>query len=602
MQREDSTPTPLSLPRAYDPERAYDLMAHPEVTDAQLVNLLIERLRPFLSPEVLGREEMPTRVERIQDIMAHYGEHAAQFTSASSRRSSSRSETPAAARIGQIRARHEAERVADAEILDVLGFLPKSTFSRGRSVAEGGHSEHDVATAPLATLIPNWFPVDRIDHYAEVLPTLTQDQMAQSPRLIRLVRWMRDAQADVRESLDEAFSFIDGTLIPKLVTNESARQPFSSFADLSTRGLTNLMDIFWDREQSMRKRFEALRLLIWGIALYSIRSNPIFEAHNQVRAEVEDLLAESVWDSGNALGPMAIPRSVVAHLMQEELGEEGMTASADWGQEGEIGQRARLVSHQTRQILAEAGELISQPDRLLYAARAKTPLSAVLKLVTRDAHRAVCEGILTSYDADDEARGFARKKLAEMRARLANQGLPDATIDVRPVSLESIDDNVGFTLVVNISKPLDQFDQTERNQLTDVMTSLSRYLTEQLGLQDVQFENYLWDSNEGNTHSSGGFRVAKLQGMYPVELARPLAGGEASSKKPVRVPVEVQILAAETHLRKQLPGKTGVSAYKERQVETVAGAVMPRRIGPQDIFPPLGSGAMDPERLAALLQ
>lgn len=620
--------------RVYNPSDIYIPLTEKDATQEKLVDLIFERNAPFLPIRVLHPGEH--RKKSIGDILKVLGRlrekqahilnesgvnHLAVQVLRSDVLLDAASITSKIAgdknrKLPIYRKLAEEELKMSAEIWVCLGFLSDDM----RSMPNNGEFQL------LSDEIPDQILNGDVD-----LTSIPLGEIQTYVAKLRLNEWMKSANADIQECIAKAFQYLK-ELSAKDAPEGPQGQPFEMMADLGTQSFVNLIGMVLNKKLSLPRRFEAIRLLEWAIAFFSIKRNPIYQAQQRVRREVHDLFKMSVWDATEGeFGPMRISEEVHRCALEaEKQDKKGGVPN------GSLELTGRRVKSSIKSVLGGKGDIVGTSNTVVFDSRDKTLESSALKLKLKAELvrrcEAVCGGettmaekakaelvsrcvaVVSDATATEEAKTDAEKTLADLdirvevgvekiladlrkraeadaektlvdlRARRIARGLDNVTFGVKPVMLDTLDDQVGCAIVINLSKPLKDLNRREKSLIGSLFTSFALDLTGRLCLTNVKLpERHLFAANPTNGKTSKGFRVYKIHGDYPVE-AEVFDGGKRVKRR-IMVPVEVQFLPAESYLRAHMDGETGVNAYAGRKARDLAPIILPDHIDGQKVFP-----------------
>lgn len=522
----------------------------------------------------------------------------------------------------------------NADFLERLGFIPTNEFDRDtipirefRQPALRFYCSRDEMPEPhpqveeaerhfqsLRHFFPRWFPEDAISHPHDLVPSLTPEQAMEYPIYARLANWITSTNNDFQDCVREAFEFLS-TLLTSIAPEGPKRQIHEPVSDLGTKSLAALLEMVLNRRSSLRRRLEALRLLEWSISLFSVKRNPVFQAQQATRRDIHQLLSIEVWEFPDKFPPVKIAPEI-ADLVYEEENQKGAIPgllgilqflkshrelvetlpefkthlmelvsflSQIQTDEGKsILHTGRKVNEAVERILKECPQ-VSQSDRVIFSSREKSPFAIMLKVFLYQELARKCMATLQGVKTGLSKR-YARQKLQEFRVRMSETH-DRKDFPLKPVGIDSIDDAVGFSLAINLSRPLRKYRRSERGNINHLFTVLADYLVSKLHLTDARRENHLWNQNRMNPKSTEAFRVYKIHGNYAIE-AEVFEKGRLI-KKVVKVPVEIQLYPTESHLRSYFPGETGKEEYGKRKARDIADRLRPSAIGDEKVYSPL---------------
>lgn len=643
MERENSHQN------GYRPSDAYLPLIDREATTEQLIGLLLNQASPFLPVRVLredGREEAIDGIDSLRRYLYVKFRIILDENGLSdlSRRMSGAGrildieeicrniEGPALREIiRKILGRERSSLTAD--FLERLGFLPRNEFARDTATLHAGQvigqtdlfvsiprdevrrvEEMDRKSSPLKQFFPPWFLQDHLSAPQDLVPNLRPNEQQEYPIYARLARWITDAREDfqvcVREA-DQDLARIFTTISPK----GPVKQNHETVSDLGTKSFAALLEIMLNRRISLRRRLEACRLLEWAITYFSWERNPVVQAQQAVRRDIHQKLAIEVWEFPDRFPPIKIAPEIVEVVYEEENGDVTVPGLANilafFNQHPEtvgpelrphiealghflhnlpnaiekdkpIIQTGRKVQQSVQAILQEC-EHISQPDRVIFASREKSKFSTALKIFLYQELARKCQATLRGIETG-LTKAYAGRKLREFRSRMS---ATHRTSDLayKPVGIDAIDDAVGFSIAINLKKPLQNYRGDERKELNKLFRTLGEFLANKLGLTRVRRENLLWNRNSGNKKTSKAFRVYKVHGNYEIE-AEVFEEGRLL-RRTVKVPVEIQLHTTESHLRMYFPGETGTEQYTQRKAKDIAERLRPDQIGDEHVYPSL---------------
>lgn len=569
---------------------AYSPLVDRQASEIKLAGLLIEQSSPLLPTRILHEDERKSLVLEILSIRRYL--HG-RYMDVLSREGLGDLRAKVGQRVCLMEVEEICREIQDgktreqvrkalgnerdsltAEILERLGFLPKNIFSRKTTSGDDPVSSQEtfIDLKPdveefrlLRELFPKWFPQESLAQPEALVPSLTLGQATHFPPFARLARWITEANTEFQACVREAFKYLNG-LFKKVAPTGPISQPFDTVSDLGTKSFVALFEIILNKDVPLRRRFEAIRLLEWAIAFFSVQRNPIFQAQQKVRADIHELLGIGVWDTNDQFMRLSIPPAVNAAV---EKGSQKGGASI---------QIARKVNKEIQDLLNQCAAGVMDPkscDRVIFESREKDPFSTILKIFLYQELERKCQATLKGMKTNITKK-YARRKLAEFRRRmLAHHRKID--FDTKPIGFDTLDDSVGFSIAINLQKPLSEYLKEEQGGVNTLFAKLAAHLAEKLNLKNIRkYENHLWDKNRANGKTSDDFRVYKLHGDYEIE-AEVFENGRRV-KRTISVPVEVQLLPVESHLRALSPGEAGEEEYSLRKAMDMVQRLHPVEI------------------------
>ncbi len=477
-----------------------------------------------------------------------------------------------------------------SELLDCMGFLSKGDFDRTKVAQLRRETQDKNLSAgmeyamPLSDLFPAWFPRD-LAHRLEVvardmiLPkkrhskdvanaTIQKKRVTAIPHYRRLHDWMLTSLKSFN-AIKHGVPQTHEELL-KEVSSEDRLQSMQ-ISDIDTFELIELLKIILNPDLQPRYRYEAFIKLYLSISEFSLTNNPVFQARQETRNRLSLLLGAQIFKGPPDPQPAAIPNEVITTVSREEV-----TKST------KLKLNARKVSENVRKCLDTP--FVVDPTHVTYASRTKDAKSTTRKMLLAHMLYKKCEAILNGKITDLDPTKYtlekATAKISEFKARRRfNTGTSPAECDrkfsLKPISFDSIDDALGFSFGVNLTKPINAYESFEVEGINSVFSSFAEQIASGLGLSNVSFENHLWAQNSANGGSSSDFRVFKIHGEVTVVKEVYNADGNRVQIL-LKVPVEVQIFPLETELRLHGDGPTGKVAYKQGQNKSLLEFVAPK--------------------------
>ena len=445
--------------RRYNPAEYYAPLADPSAPKSDVINVLLEQAAPALPVRVLRTDERQEAIEEILSVLQHLhsrydrilrdnnlSEIADRFkgkTVVYVDRICRAIEDPEVRGKMLILLSRERDSL-NADFLERLGFLPENLFSREQFANEevnrpqaglfAKETEDEIKARVrfglLSELYPPWF-IKSSSSYPE-------GQVEQHEKFMLLDRWMEAANKHFQSCVKKA----SDVLLAKcriLAKDQPSTQPWETVSDFSTKSFAALIEIALDNEKPLRSRFEAMRLLEHAIGIFSVESNPIFQAQQAVHANIHELLAAEVW-TGEFID--ILPDPVLIRSMRRELPKSYESRPPAY--------KARVVSSEIEEALEKRKIIDGEAARsLIFESREKNPASAASKLFLMQELVRKADATLKGIETDiDEP--YAKRKLSEFRSRMERRHNGD-DIEIKPVGFDIFDDAVGFSFVLNFS-------------------------------------------------------------------------------------------------------------------------------------------------------
>lgn len=480
------------------------------------------------------------------------------------------------------------------EMLDCLGFLPRGEFDRTKVNQLRRESQDKLLmpgmefNMPLKDLFPPWFPRDRVHRLEEVArdmifprkrgkakettsvapAAIQRKRITTIPHYRRLHDWMENSLKGFN-SIKHGVPHVHEDLLRE-VSSEDRLQSMQ-ISDIDTFELIELFKIVLNPDLEARYRYEAFIKLYLSIAEFSLSNNPVFQARQETRNRLSLLLGAQVFKGPPDPQPAEIPPEVISTVSTEETTRPS-----------KLKLNARRVNESVRACLDTP--YVVDPTHVTYRSRSKDARSTTKKMLLAHMLYKRCEALLrgekTDLDPEKYTPQKARDKIEEFKSRRRFSNQDDAMtrekkFSIKPISFDSIDDALGFSFGVNLTKPIKSYDEFDQDGVTNVFVRFAKQIAGGLGLSNIVYENHLWAKNGANGESSSDFRVFKIHGDVVVMKDVYDQNGNLV-QIPLTIPVEVQIYPLETELRLYGDGPTGAASYKRSQNRSLLDFVAPK--------------------------
>lgn len=579
---------------AYNPSDQYIALTEPTASGGDVLHPLIGKISPFLTVRVLKKRERSEAVDGISKVMSGLRRKYASVLR-------SRGLEKLATSVERSEGIYDAVEIcrniegednralvheelahirdeATADILACFGFLPSDVFTRDEEAAQSDESaENGEAHVFLRELFPAWFRPEYFSKPFKLLPQVAPANLPTYQKFAQLAQWIEEVTGEFDEAINQAYLYLKKNILPALAPEGPAGQAWEPVEDLSTQSLVALFETVLDAKMSLRRRFEAFRLLEWSFALFSIKRNPIFKAQQQVRRALHSQLQLEIWESRTKISAMSVREDLVRQVEEEETGTKSGRATTKYTSRKIDQEFQDLFNRYRDNVIDEAAT-----DRVVFSSREKDAESSALKIFLLQEMVAKSFATLSGKDTGITKKA-AFEYLGKLRQRSIKRGRSGKDFRDKPVGFDTLDDQVGFTLAVNLRKRLDEYSESDKPAVDEFFTEFAMKLGNLLRLRGVEVENFLWNHNSDNPRSHGEFRIFKLHGTCPIETDVFVEGGVA--KKIVDIPVEIQLHPMESNIRTRFDGPTGKNAYGKRKAGDVAGGLAPKYIGPKKVYP-----------------
>ncbi|MFA6521359.1 MAG: hypothetical protein WCT53_03185 [Candidatus Gracilibacteria bacterium] len=599
-QKAATPPEQTEAPKVYNPTDVYLPLTRKDATQDELVMLLFRRTSPFLPTHVLTPQSK--RFMHASYVQRLFNELQRRYVGVlmkerHSQAIASKVESGMYTDVPRI-----CENIADGVTRDAV--FPELRKVRDNSTCDflaalGFEPPKDIQAIANAGSEPDGFRF-----YNEVMSSLNDKVVEGKPdeemepeelrnkiKLLKLREWIGTTNNEFQQCIAEAYEFLSQSIKP-IAPHGIKGQEFGMITDLGTQSFAGLLTIVFNKKTDINIRFEALRLLEWAIAFYSIKTNPVFKAQQAVRAEMHEKFQMFLWASDGEFLPMTIPGEWLEKIMKEEgMSEESRRRETDSPSE-DIQVTARKIGNRARRALSAHNGQVINNDRLMLETRGKTHQATAAKLFIRHREineaRATVGGMKTSISLEK-----ATSIIEKYKRRALDRGHTEDVFNVKPASFDVLDDQVGGTLIVNLAKPIDELTEAEKPKVLNMFSDMADFVAVRLGLRNVRKEaDKLFSQNLENDVSSDTFRVYKLHGTIEVQV--PVHENNCLVMTELEVPVEIQLVPLVTYLRGKLPGKSGHSTYKNNQIRDLGVLLMPDRIGSSDLYPGVRKGRRAP--------
>ncbi|MEK7524539.1 MAG: hypothetical protein AAB588_05940 [Patescibacteria group bacterium] len=593
----------------YDAARLYGVLADREASARDVIELLVEQILPGLNIRVLERNERSFRIQamdrHLQELHRKYAEilnevgrddiaqrlgnlkGGIEVTSICEQLKGTPTE------IRTIRCKLAGARDATTpEFLARLGFLPAQDFSRDDLVgddalfeqlkvpeADSANRLQVLYATPLAELFPNWISTDQLSYPDKIIGDIPPSKMVRLFQFQRLHLWMNEVTRSMDDCIGGAFDFLQESFKKSAPTGPAA-QAYEQIGDLRPLSFTALLEMAVNKKRDLRHRLEAVRLLEWATLLFSVKRNPVFLKQQEVQRSIVELLKIHTWKETNLFVTLKLDQKLADAVEYDETGR-----TTDENGMGRTPLTGRRLKGPLKELFTQYSDILDPKykDKVIFDSNDKGAESSVLKIFILQELFRRCIACLHDQDTGLK-KGKARKKIKALKRRSNELGRSSADFRLKPVGFEALDDNTRFSMTVHLSKRLDEYDAEERLRVSAFFSDCGQELATQLGLQNVRFEDYLWEpeNHRGNDKSSDKYRIYKVHGDVSVSTLDYHDG----MLQPVNrlVPVEIQFHPLESHLRLFFSGPTGVESYDARKIRALADRLHPDSLGGQDVY------------------
>ena len=480
---------------------------------------------------------------------------------------------------------------------DVVEALPAEMDERTKNELEAALAESRDALVPdvLAQLgfapgeLPNSFLHENIPEWAnsgrkEVIDGLDfegmnigQIQQLLQGGLLKQLLWMQKSKKEFQECINSGYEQV--TLIRKAqMPPDQINQPYELSTDLGSKSLIELLEILMNSKLETRRRIDAFQVLRCAIGLFAVHHSPIYQARLAGKNAIDRKMSISEW---------------TPNIEYRNLPVEAVETNPDNGKpiyglcvdgvpkNGVAVARCLRDESGVRKILSKYPDIVRKSDLVMYGSRAKSDASSVRKIILIqervNQYLAKKDGLnVPSVSSKAEAIRKLRKYRKQVKPYQGSFSLRN-----RQTCYETLDDNIGVELIVDLHKPLSQYangPQEDRDIIDECFKNVLLYTAKKIGLVDCKaIENNLWkDHTKANSKRDPNFRDMKMHGYIVVQTEH----GD------VKVPVELRVQSMDVFLLTESPGSSASKVkYQDKKKNDLGATFLPRLVNGAKIYP-----------------